>query len=629
MGFRKSILYFLAVSMTAGAGLAGCSDGSPPKAESTVLPAAEWQADVTFPDWKKVRSSNTAANNRIGFFMYSGQGTLYLINQENCSGVQLYVNDRKVETEIPPEGECHRMDISPYTRNGMNTLQISGIAEGKLRVCIPYPEVIRGTAADAGLSGRSLELIDRIITADIDNGFSGAQLAVVKDGRLVYEKAWGNIRTYDEEGNPVRSDAVTPDTMYDLASNTKMYSVNYALQYLVTEGKLDLDTKITDILGPAFAEDTIRIDYEGCEPADPETQKKWKLELTVRDLLMHQGGFPPGPQYFNDRYDHASQYFDSDSGNVIYTGAGADEDTREETLKAIFKTPLMYEPGTKTIYSDVDYMVLCYCTEKITGMRLDTYLQKTFWEPLGLKHICYNPLENGFEKKDCAATELMGNSRAGRLHYTGIRTYTLQGEVHDPNAYYCMDGVSGHAGMFSNASDLAVLASVMLSGGYGEHRFFSKDVISQFTAPSGSKSPDYGLGWWLEGDHNWDTYFGSCSPPSAFGHQGFTGTLTMIDPENNMVIVFLTNKIHSPMQENDPTLGKYNGNSYTTASLGFVPEILEIGLKGDADHGIYPALISDMAADKARILEENGIADPDHPEMKAYNALCMAADNTK
>jgi CubicO group peptidase (beta-lactamase class C family) len=313
----------------------------------------------------------------------------------------------------------------------------------------------------------------------------------VKDGWLVYEKAWGNIRTYDEEGIPVSSEAVTPDTLYDLASNTKMYSVNYALQYLVTEGKLDLDTKIADILGPAFAEYTIRIDYEGCEPVGPEIQKKWKSELTVRDLLKHQGGFPPGPQYFNDRYDHASLYFDSDSGNVIYTGTGADEKTREETLKAIFKTPLMYEPGTKTVYSDVDYMVLCYCAEKITGMRLDAYLQKTFWEPLGLKHICYNPLENGFEKKDCAATELMGNTRAGRLHYTGIRTYTLQGEVHDPNAYYCMDGVSGHAGMFSNASDLAVLASVMLSGGYGEHRFFSKDVIAQFTAPSDSTSPDY------------------------------------------------------------------------------------------------------------------------------------------
>ena len=83
------------------------------------------------------------------------------------------------------------------------------------------------------------------------------------------------------------------------------------------------------------------------------------------------------------------------------------------------------------------------------------------------------------------------------------------------------------------------------------------------------------------------------------------------------------------MQDNDPTLGKYNGNSYTTGSLGFVPEILEIGLKGDTDPGIYHDLVSDMAADKARILEENGITDPEHPEMKAYNALCKAAEEMK
>lgn len=130
----------------------------------------------------------------------------------------------------------------------------------------------------------------------------------------------------------------------------------------------------------------------------------------------------------------------------------------------ICRTPLWYEPGTKTVYSDLDYMILGLVVEKTTGEKLDAWLKKTFWNPMGLTHITYNPLRNGFTKDDCAATELNGKTRDHLLDYPGYRTYTLQGEVHDEKAFYSMDVVSGHAGLFANASDVAKLASVMLSG---------------------------------------------------------------------------------------------------------------------------------------------------------------------
>ena len=111
------------------------------------------------------------------------------------------------------------------------------------------------------------------VFSDIAHGFPSAQLAIVRNGKLVYEKSWGQTVTYDKEGNPIESAPVTNETLYDLASNTKMYSVNYAVQYLVSRGELDLDAKITDILGEEFSKDTIEITYDGYDAVDLETDQ--------------------------------------------------------------------------------------------------------------------------------------------------------------------------------------------------------------------------------------------------------------------------------------------------------------------------------------------------------------------
>lgn len=578
----------------------------------------EWQYDLTFPDWQD--RSMYGANNRLGFYGYRDQGKVYVRPADGAGSFSLYINDIRIDTSAMTPGNTYCVDISGISRDGTNSLQLSDLSEGTVNVRIPYPTVISGTLEDVGISEDSIRLIDSIISCDVKNGFPSAQVAIVKDGKLVYNNAWGNIKDLDGDGNRIDAPAVTTDTLYDVASVTKVYSATYAIQHLITEEKLTLDTKIVDILGPEFADNTIDIHYTKYDPIPLETNKLWKSQLTIRDLLRHQAGFPAGPQYFNDTYDHASQGGAGHDSNIIYVGTAGDSATRQATLQAICKTPLMYQPGTKLLYSDLDFMILCFCVEKITGMGLEEYLQKTFWEPMGLTHITYNPLQNGFTRNDCAATEWISNTR--KETYRGCRKETVHGEVHDPNAYYCMAGVSGHAGLFASAADLAILGSAMLTGGYGNHRFFSQNVIDQFTSFQDEDYPGYALGWWREGDHKRDNYFGSVTDSKAFGHQGFTGTFTMIDPEHNMVVVILTNKLHSKVVD-----GTSSGNMYTTSTLGFVGQILEIGLSGgNVDKGIWASLAGDMAADTMRKIESEGITDHDHPRWKAYEALLEAKE---
>ena len=283
----------------------------------------------------------------------------------------------------------------------------------------------------------------------------------------------------------------------------------------------------------------------------------------------------------------------------------------------ICKTPLDYEPGTDTVYSDVDYMILGYVVEKTTGEDLDTWLKKTFYEPLGLTHLTYNPMEHGYEKEDCAATELNGNTRDGVLDFDGFRTGTIQGQVHDEKAWYCMAGVSGHAGLFSNATDLAKLASIMLSGGYGEHRFFSRNVMDMFTAPKSVNDANWGLGWWREGDNDRAWYFGTESGSGTIGHQGWTGTLVMIDPDHDLVIVYLTNKINSPVTDPAANPNRFDGGYYTSSTLGFVPEILSIGMDSDEDiTDQLRDLTADMAEEAQKLIPEGVSLDSDHPSAR-------------
>lgn len=546
-----------------------------------------WQGEPVFPNWKGL-DDTLAMNHMYTFVGYAGQGTLCVEPEAGVTGFNLFVNNRQINTAAMAAGGVWNVDISGQTINGRNTIQVGGIRPRgkKVTVRVGYPTVQEGSLQDVGIDRDALELLEQIIQADVNNGFPSAQMAIVKNGKLVYQNAWGKVNSYNPDGTPkTDSPAVTNDTLYDLASNTKMYTANYALQYLVTQGKANLDSRLVDLLGSAFVEDTIDITYNGYENPGLKVNKQWKAELTLRDILRHQAGFPADPQYHNDSFDQCAQKTVPGATNVLFSGWDGSAATRAATLKSIFKTPLMYKPGTKTVYSDVDYMLLAFAIEAITGKGLDAFLKETFWDPMGLTHTTYNPLLNGFAANDCAATELNGNTRDGAISFTGVRTATIQGQVHDEKCYYAMGGISGHAGLFSNATELAKLASVMLTGGYGENRYFSRNVMDAFTAPKKEDAANWGLGWWREGDNQRCWYFGTQAPSNTIGHQGWTGTLTMIDPVENLVVVYLTNKINSPVTDKAANPNNFNGNWYTASTLGFVAQLLYQGLQ---NHGTDP-----------------------------------------
>lgn len=617
----SGLVFLVLMAALLSAAFAFCSASAEPLVCSVLseLPDYAWQKTASFPDWKNYTDDTLAMNSMISFQGYHGQGFLVLSVSEETESFTLYVNGEKADTVKTKD--LVYVDISEAAKDGVNTVQISNILPLNLKnavtVYIPYPEVLPGNGESGGIHPQALKLVEDLIESDAAWGFPGAQLAVVRNGREIYQNAWGKTNAYEPDGTPkTDSPAATPATLYDLASVTKMFTVNYAVQKLVTDGLLDINIPVVEILGDSFAADTMDFAYEEADPApNQEQQIAWKRKITPRALLAHQAGFPADPQYFKPDYDQSKQSLGSPGANLLYAT------NREDTLKAIFRTPLMYEPGTQTKYSDVDYMVLGFIVERIIGERLDVYMKNTFYEPLGLTRTTYLPLENGFTADDCAATELNGNTRDRHVSFPGIREQTLQGEVHDEKAWYCMEGVSGHAGLFSCAADLTRLGSVQLTGGYGPHRFFSRNVLDLFTAPKSSDFGQWGLGWWREGDDQRPWYFGTQASPGTVGHQGWTGTLVMIDPSRQLVIAYLTNMINSPLTSAD-NLNRFDGHAFTASTLGFVPQILSIGIdeEGDISDQLMD-LLEDMAAGSLKLIPEG--ADRNHPNVK--NALSKLA----
>ncbi len=598
------------------------------KVEKASVPKGSMQGSYHFPDRFDIIDDALAENNTVSFLTYAGQGTLYLTVKDGVEDFRLFVNQKRVRTERMKAGNTYKVDISSLTKDGKNSLQLSNIVPRSLKdavhVDIPYPVVTDGSLKDAGIDKLPLQMIDSIISSDVKHGFSSAQLAVVKSGRLVYENAWGQKNRYTEDLKPIeKGDTVDNDTLYDLASNTKMYSVNYGIQYLVSQGKIKMDDTIASILGPSYVDSTIDIPYEEGDAKDLATVKQWKNEITVKDVLSHRAGYPADPAYFNPEFNQVTQKVEKGAENVLYSGAGPSEAVRENTYREILKTPTMHKPGTSFLYSDLDYMLLGFCIEKITGQTLQDFLSETFWKPMGLTHITYKPLENGFEKEDCAATEINGNTRQHAVSFPNVRTHTIQGEVHDSKAYYSMDGVAGHAGLFSNAADLAKLASVMITGGYGDTKFFDKDVIDLVSSIQTEDNPQWGAGWYHKGTDGKVWYFGDMASPQSVGHQGWTGTWTMIDPEEDLVVVFLTNKINTPLVHPEEDAKSFTGNRYTTASLGFVPEILYRGIDAEGTD-LRETLLSmygDMVSEKWKLVEQTSDKEMKQTEREAALAL--------
>jgi CubicO group peptidase (beta-lactamase class C family) len=433
--------------------------------------------------------------------------------------------------------------------------QTTGNAAGHKEAVNQYPMLTKAKKPEeAGFSSEKLEKVDQLIEKEVAAGFPGAAIIVIKDGKIVKNESYGYKQKFDGHTPLKKFLKMENDTLFDLASNTKMYAANFALQKLASEGKLDLHAKVQQYI-PEFKDTKADV-------------IKGKDTMRIIDVLHHTAGFKPDPQYHNPKVS-----------KELYS------QEREKTIQFINKTPLTYVPGTQNVYSDVDYMLLGAIVEKITGQQLDTYVENELYKPLNLKNTKFNPLQKGFKPKDAAATELLGNTRDAVIDFPNVRTYTLQGEVHDEKAYYSMGGVSGHAGLFSTTSDLAVLLQVMLNGGgYGKHTLFDRETIAEFVAPS-DMNPTYGLGWRRNADASMEWMFSPYASDSAYGHTGWTGTVTIIDPEIDLGIVLLTNKKHSPLVNPAANSNQFFGDLFKTGSYGSVVTAVYEALESNDKRG--------------------------------------------
>ena len=304
--------------------------------------------------------------------------------------------------------------------------------------------------------------VDNIIQKDVNNGFGGAVLAVIKDGKVIKQTAYGyeNMFKPDCVTNPDYSipescylddqdrTKMQVDTMFDLASLTKIYSTVFAMMHLVYEGKLDLDKPVAD-----YIED---YPYE---------------DITVRQVAEHTAGFGPEVNFYN-RFDVMSNgktveengFYSQDRATTIDFITGRNDSGNNPKHLIV---PREYDPGTKNVYSDTDFMLLGIIIENITGMTQDEYVKQEIYKPLGV-NLTYNPIENGIDINQIAQTAI-GNWSLNRFgykaSYDNMRLNPIRGNSHDEKVFYSMGGVSGHAGLFGSVEDLEPLVKLVLNGG--------------------------------------------------------------------------------------------------------------------------------------------------------------------
>ena len=352
-----------------------------------------------------------------------------------------------------------------------------------------------------GMDPEVLARLDAVIDSALAAGAApGAALAIGRHGRVVRLRGYG---TLDGPGSP----GVTAETIWDLASVTKVVGTTSAAMMLVDDGLLDLDARVIEYL-PWWSRGDAR-----------------KGDVTVRQLLLHRAGLPAFRRWFVEIH-----------GRAAYVDAIANE-------------PLESDPGTSTVYSDIGVMTLALILEEISGRPLDELLEDRLFGPLGMTDTGFRPAAARLRR--IAPTEI-DPRRGGKLH----------GRVHDENAD-AFGGVAGHAGLFSSARDLAAFAQFMLDGGVARacdpslagtpcrrgrsvsERLIADTTLARFTTRWDDTSTR-ALGWDTPSDRS---SAGDWFSASSFGHTGYTGTSIWMDPENDLWVVLLTNRVN-PTREN-------------------------------------------------------------------------------
>ena len=610
--FHRFFLWLFAVSVVISyflLSLLGCTSTSAHKHDS-LLPTdsagmiepvfsadAQMQVEQTFPIPMKEYDASILPNNYLAFTAYKGQARIYFWAQ-GLASFDLYINNRKVPTKSLCTDKPMCFDASPYIQNGRNMLYIAALTpagngttnstrqestQPSLQVKIPYPVILpllnsqkdlKKQRKNMSYSEETLELVDQLLTAETEAGFPGAQLVIIKDGMMIKNSAYGAISRVDSAGNLL--DEVTPvteKTLFDLASNTKMYAVNFAVQKLISERRLALTDTVHHFF-PQFVD-------------AKKSKIKGKADITIFDLLTHQSGLPAGRAY---------------SQKIKKLKNVSEKSYREHTFDLIMETPLVYLPRKTVLYSDINYMLLTYIIEKVTGIGLAEYVTDNFYRPLGLDRICFTPLRQGFTLDEIAATEIRAKPRTQAAIDGAQTTELIHGTVHDLEAYTAMEEISGHAGLFANAESIAVLAQVMLNkGGYGVKRFFDPSVVGYFTAQQALVS-SIGFGWRRQGAQEYTWAFSPLASAGTFGHTGWTGTLTIIDPVEHLIIILLTNAKNTVPAHNTRN-SRFEGDYYLAKRYGAVTALIYEAFRQPTQAQLESMLI-ELAEKKYEMLQQ-------------------------
>ena len=424
---------------------------------------------------------------------------------------------------------------------GKLPVNIKGLGTIGQGVELPKTRLGYATPAQKGLRASMTDSIDSLVNSLIDRGgMPGCQVLVAKGGDIVLSKNYGRLTA---GGSPV-----TDETVYDLASVSKALGTLPGIMTAYDRGLIDIDAPASKYI--------------------PGLRAGAKENITVRQLLYHESGMPASLNMFNIMVDTTSYKgklitprpdklhtikiqkgayghkngrlrrditsprrtadFDVEAARGIWVGKA----TMDTIMGRIYNIPLREKPTYN--YSCLNFCLLMDAEQRVTGKNHRDWVRETVWEPLDLKSVMYRPAENGKTVFNVAPTE----------NDTYLRRQTVRGYVHDETAAFS-GGIQGNAGLFGNATDLARICQMWLNGGvYGDRRILSEETVRLFTT---DKSPTCrrGLGF-DKPDVNDLPNSPTCdeADASAFGHLGFTGTVFWVDPRNELIFIFLTNRVN-------------------------------------------------------------------------------------
>lgn len=372
---------------------------------------------------------------------------------------------------------------------------------------------------ELGIDSKALSKIDTIAMKGIkDKVYPGCQVLVAKDGAVIYQKSFGH-HTYDKKIK------VKNDDLYDLASVTKIAASTPCIMKLSDEKKINVDEKLVTYL-----------------PMLAGTNKE---NIVIREMMAHQAGLKDWIPFWTKTVDKGmyKKGIYSTSADDVFTKRVAENLYINKFYEDSIYTQIIASPVKekgKFLYSDLGYYFLKKIIEQKTSMTEDAYTYKTFYAPLGLKTMGYKPRDR-FEMDRIIPTE---NDKK-------FRKQLIHGDVHDQGAAM-LGGVGGHAGLFSDANDLAVLMQMYMNNGtYGGKRYIDSITVSRFTKCQYCFENRRGIGF-----DKPEMSAGKESPvslvcnPESYGHSGFTGTLTWADPVNGTVYVFLSNRVNPDADDN-------------------------------------------------------------------------------